>query len=73
MWFIVLAFVVNGRLGAPVPSIATWRFPTREACMAEAKERVRGMQAIMDTHGRYLCMYHDEPEAELTRRGGVVF
>lgn len=73
MWFIVLSLVVNGQLGAPAPSIAAWRFPTHAACMASAKERVRAMQTIVGAHGRYLCMYHDEPDDELARRGGVVF
>jgi hypothetical protein len=73
MWFIVIALIVNGQLGPADPSIATWRFPTHAACMASAKARAQAMRTIAGAHGRYLCMYHGESDAEMTRRSGITF
>lgn len=61
VWFIVVAFA-----GHPGDNLQLGRFPSRAACLASAPDRVAAFQTIGD-HGRYLCMYHDEPDAALDR------
>jgi hypothetical protein len=59
IWFILIA--------TPTTTITPpARFPTHEACMIEATKRTQGM-AANGFHGRYMCMFHNQPERSMAK------
>lgn len=70
-WIIVIIATINGH-EIPTANISGFRFPTHAACMADADIRA-GALASVGAHGKYLCMYHNEPDRDLRRTAMGVF
>jgi hypothetical protein len=62
VWFLVVA--LTGHPGEQ--PLQFGRLSSRAACMASAPARLAGLQNI-GVHGRYLCMYHNQPDTGLAR------
>ncbi len=73
MFHILLILALPGGPPEPMESLATaLAFRTREACYAEAARRAAVIKSAR-VHGRYLCMYDREPDAQLRRERIVLF
>ena len=68
IWFLVVVFTGHPHEGP----ISLGQFATRAECMADAPGRMAGFQYI-GSHGRYLCMYHNQPDKELARAPVATF
>lgn len=66
MWFLVVLITphANPEISQAMAKLA---YDTESACMFEAAYRVQYL-ARVNIHGRYICMYHNEPDGELVRR-----
>lgn len=70
-WLIIMIATVHGH-EIPTDAISGFRFATHAACMQEADIRA-GALASIGAHGKFLCMYHGEPDRALERTAMRVF
>ena len=64
MWF--LAVMLFGQPADAGDSLASMHYKTHALCMADARVRMAAIASV-GQHGRYMCMYHNEPGRELAR------
>lgn len=65
MWFIVLMASVHGIDRREIgDGMVGFRFKTQAGCLADASRRAEALKSV-NIHGRFLCMYHGEPDREL--------
>ena len=64
MYFIVMALIIHGHPVAMNNLATAQRFPTHEACFADATARALIIQKA-GSHGRFLCMKRGESDAQL--------
>lgn len=64
-WFIVLTLAQPSATADQLSlMMAQDRYRSQTECVAAAQQRVSGLTQIGE-HGRFLCMYHGEPDREL--------
>lgn len=73
-WFMIISPIdaYGNSMDAYTERQMAWKFATHASCMADAAQRAAAFSSV-GLHGRYLCMYHNEPDAELNASEKVEF
>lgn len=65
MWMIILVASAHGVDLAPLTDrVAEFRYATQGECLVSAANRADALRSA-NAHGRYMCMYHGEPDREM--------
>lgn len=65
MWFMVIALAHVTPLTENFEASMTQKHYASQAdCISDARDRLSPLAAI-NMHGRYMCMYHGEPDREM--------
>lgn len=69
-WFIIMIATMPNGHEINTDRLSTWRYASHAACMVDASRRAEGFASVGVT-GRFLCMYHNEPDREIeaSRKG----
>lgn len=69
LWFIFALLTIDGQ---PQPKLdrmlAAKSYLTEAACQSDAAEAAKHLAAIRGVHGRWICMFHGETEAQMKAR-----